>query len=207
MRNLPPLPDDVLTFQISGTVNDSDWAISHHLYCPGSIAYTASEFQQIVYGWGVYAEANLLDLMPGSASFTTCRLRRVGTSPYVHTQELAANAGAGGIAQSLNTALCLTWHTELAGVVSRSHTRLPLQASVVDNNKRAIDPSFISFAQLRADAYLLNLNSIVVGGFVSPQFVVVSRARGDAPLPTSGFAPVVAGDVSPRVATLRSRLL
>lgn len=207
MRNLPPLPTDVLTFEAEGYLDTSSWKIVHHLFCSGSIAYGPSEFSQVIYGWATFAMSNLLDVMPDSAGFTTCRLRRVGTSPFVVAQDIAFNQGAGSTAQSLNTALCFTWRAQFPGEVGRSHTRLPLQSSVVDANKRVIDPAFIGFAALRAALYLANVNSIVVAGFASPELVVVRRATADAPLPVAGFSPVVGADVSRRVATLRRRLL
>lgn len=205
MRGLPPLPADVLELELTIDVNGSLCAIVQHFYSLGSIAWGFTEFSSWVSQWGTFAETHLLNMMPSSASFTTCRLSRKGTSPFRYEVLLPTNAGAHGEAQSLNSALCLTWHASADGYLSRSHTRLPLRADVVDIDKRTIDPGFLGLFQLECDNYIGQVNLITVSGYSASEFVVVSRSKNGEPRATSEFAPVYAGDPSLNVGTLRRR--
>lgn len=205
MPRLPPLPTDVLEFRPTIATEGTDVELVQHVHAPASVGWDPAHFGQWITGWATSCEQKLLDLLPGGSSFTTCRLSRFGPVPFSYVTVVAANNGAGGSAQSLNSALCLTWRTEAVGFQARAHNRLPLQGQVVATGLQRIDDVFWSFARERTDEYLLAVNAIVVSGFTSPQLVVVSRRAQGAPRATAAFSPVVAGDVCRHVATLQSR--
>lgn len=205
MRGLPPLPHEVLTFRATIETNGSPCDIVQYFFASGSIGWGYAEFGEFVTGWATFAMPHLLNCMPTASSFTTCRLSRVGSLPYTYVTRVAENNGSEGTAQSLNSALCLTWKTLIAGATSRSHNRLPLKADAVDNDKRRIDPDFWASIQLQAAQYVLEANSITIAGFSTPEFVVVSRSEFGSPRPSAVFSPVVSGEPSLWVGTLANR--
>lgn len=206
MRGLPPMPSDVIRLRLTIDVNGSNVSIAHHFLATGCIGWSDNEFSEFISGWATFAETFLLNMMPVSASFTTCRLSRFGAQPFTHVTQLPTNAGAHGEAQSLNSALCITWRTGLRGSIARSHTRLPIAADAVADDKRGLHPDFWALYQLNAADYISSVNAITVSGFATPEFVVVSRSQGGEPLPASAFAPVLSGTPDLTVATLASRV-
>lgn len=206
MRGLPPLPDEILTFEATIDVNGSDVSIVQHFQCPGSIAWGPTDFQDWITNWFNSPMLNLLNVMPSSSSFTTCRLIRVGTSPLRFITDVSTNAGVHGECQSLNSAVCLTWHTAGENLQSRSHNRFPCATSVVDNAKRKLQQEFWTQCQLQCAQYIANCNAIVGHFSVPTTFVVVSRAQAGKPRAAAAFSPVVNGDAGLNVATLRRRI-
>lgn len=205
MPLLPPLPPDVLELQLTIECGGTDTTIVQHFLCSGSIAWGYSEFSEFNSGWSSFAETWLLQCMPSDSSFTTFRLSRYGSLPFRYVNMVAGNAGALGGAQSLNSAMCLTWHTEIAGSVSRSHNRVPLAGSAVDSGKQLIDQGTWSSIQLSMSQYIATVNAITISGFSNPEFIIVSRKSGGRARPAAVFAPVISGAPSRHVATLASR--
>lgn len=205
MRGLPPLGDTIFELRLGIAIDTSSCEIVQHFYVSDGLTWDSVAFAEFNSGWATFAETHLLNCMPSDASFDVFRLRRYGSLPFQHVNLLPTNAGALGPAQSLNTALCITWRTSAVGYSARARNRFPLSNDAVGANNRALDPTFVSLFQLQADQYIVQANSVPVSGHVSPELVAVSRVSGGAPRPSVSFSPVLTGNASLHCATLAAR--
>jgi hypothetical protein len=100
----------------------------------------------------------------------------------------------------------MTWLCAGAGFSARAHTRLPLPADAVNEDKRTLINDFWGNYRIEANDYLLAVNSIVIGPDPPSELVVVSRSTARAPRAAAVYAPAEFGAVSRFVGTLQSRI-
>jgi hypothetical protein len=206
VRGLPPLPNDVLELRLAMDHGGTEFGFVQHFYSQASSTWNVVTFHDWISAWATFAEQSLLNCMPSSTSFTTCRLARYGITPLQVETVLPTNQGAGTACAPLNTALCLTWRCSAPGFSARSHTRLPLIAEAVSGDGRSLVSDFWGLFQLQADDYLFQVNAIQVTVDPPSELIVVSRSSGGFPRPASQYSPVVSGVPSRLVGTLQDRI-
>lgn len=208
MRGLPPLPPDVVLIEAVWSIGDVQEATTAwHIFSPGADVATDLQLNNLL---GEFVTQNcvadLLAIMGTDVSCNVLRLSRYGASPLVVQFNPSFSTGTLGTTNPMNTALVLTWRTAERGSSSLGHTYLPLSDTLVDVDHCRIKALSWSEAQAQARLFVEH-----VGSMVSPDgglcvLMVVHRSRGGAPLPNSIMAPVVHGDASPFVGTMRRRI-
>lgn len=206
---LPPVPSGVGRVEVTwaiGTVPSSEVSNGFWIYSSGLEARGETVLQQLLSDWIATPLNTLLSLVPNNVSPSTCRLTTYGVTPLRIILPGPAALGGGGPCTAINAALVLSWRSALAGQGSRSTTWLPLPRDAMDGDCQMLTTSAYGSAQGAANAYLNQVNSLVLVGGGSVEMVTLSRRSSSAPFGPASFSPVVYGHPARFVGTLDRRI-
>lgn len=206
MRGLPPYPDDFFLLHLELAANAARMSIGFNYFAPGAGAATPSQLSDFISQWATSCMPELLAIMPSDASFITCRLRAVGSAPSEVVQQFPGNAGAFGSSAIAAGNLCLTWRTAEHYKGARAQTHLPLTGDLVSADRGSLQASYWAEASGHANAFVAASNAVVSPDGGLCVLATVHRSRGGQALSASEWAPVLSGNASTRVGTLRRRV-
>jgi hypothetical protein len=206
MRDLPPLPPDFVVITATWSVRTSFVTTSWHLFAPGADDATTVELNALLGQFFLFPVADLLSVLSSDTSCSLLRLATVGTAPFVVEYVPAFNTGAIGEASSLNSAAVLTWRTSQRRIGGHFHTWLPLALPFVADDRRHVTDLAYSELAGAARSFALHVNEIPSPDGGLCVLAAVSRSEAGVPLPTSTWTPVLLGDASRTIGTLRRRI-
>lgn len=205
MRGLPPLPPDFITITATWRADVGECVTVWDIFAPGADAATTLQLNDIATAFYLGPVADLLSVLPANVTLSLLRVSSYGTAPQTIAYAPAPNAGAFGDCTWFNVASCLTWRTAEPRLGASSHTRLPIAEEQVSDDKRHVTSIFYSQLQAAARAWVQHVNAIPSPDGALLVAAVVHRSARGVPLSTSTWSPVVVGDASIHVATLRRR--
>lgn len=189
-----------------GTVPSSTCTNAWWIYSPALESYGETDLQTLLGNWILTPLNTLLSLLPSDVSPSLCRLTTYGITPLTITLPGPPASGGGSSSSALNAALVLSWRSALAGQRSRSTNWLPLPVDDVSGNRQQLTTSAYGSAQGTANAYLNQMNALIVGTSGPVEFVTLHRRTAAGGAPAASFSPVVYGHPSVYVGTLDRRI-
>jgi hypothetical protein len=160
----------------------------------------------MIYNWYVFTMPTFLDCMAGSASFTTCRLTRGGSVPFVYSEQLAPNHGSQPEGQPMSTTVGLYLAPQLSyrGGGTRMHLPgLPQRFVDVNSKLSGYGVQQLTFAATALGDLMTRLTTALG---LAVELITPSTRRGGVYLPTFSYEPVVRITPTLRLETIGRRM-
>jgi hypothetical protein len=207
VRGLPPPPLDVCLIQADWTIGDAQAVTTGwYVLAGGSWSATSVQLATLLGDFFLFCVPDLLSVLGTDVTCGALRLSTYGSAPQRVQEAPAANVGATGTTNPINSALVLTWRNDEPTASNLGHTFLPLTDTAPDSDHAHLKSIFWSQAQSAARSFTQHLNAIAAPDGGLCVFVVLHRSSSGAPLEHALISPVTLGDASPYVGTLRRRV-
>jgi hypothetical protein len=205
--SLPPVPADVVHFNIGVDVNGYPCSYGFWLLVPGASGAGEPYIRGLLSDYFLTATHELLQCMHSGASLDVLRADAGGPSPARAFISAPENSGAweGGQAQSLATVLYVT--SSSGGRGSGSRIRIPAVPDIFIANNQSINRSGYGHLILAATELTNWVNAIVPPGGGNAVIGTLQRKTKSGPLAVAAFDPAAIVKASPTLAHLDNRLL